>query len=250
MAHPLLRSVGSAPLVIAHRGASADAPENTPAAFELGFQSARWLETDVQPTADGVPVLLHDPDVARTTDGSGAVRKIRSSELATLDAGSWFDARYADERVPHLATLLAMLPPDGHVLLEIKGPHDDAQLATILRVVEASSADERVLLQSFERDELSRLHRMRPDRPLGLLTTAWDDDPVAACASLGAITYNPYFQLLTGRERELHQLHEAGISSAPYTADDPVDWAWLDAMGIDGIITNRPRALAQWLDAR
>lgn len=250
MAHPLLRTAGSAPLVIAHRGASADAPENTPAAFELGFRSARWLETDVQPTADGVPVLLHDPDVARTTDGAGAVRQMHSAELAALDAGSWFDPRYAAERVPHLAMLLSMLPPDGHVLLEIKGPHDDAQLATILRVVEASPADDRVLLQSFERDELTRLHRMRPQRPLGLLTTAWDDDPVAACAHLGAITYNPHFQLLTGRERELRRLHEAGISSAPYTADDPADWAWLDAMGIDGIITNRPRALARWLAAR
>lgn len=247
MDHPLLRAPGAHPIVIAHRGASADAPENTMRAFELGFQSARWLETDVQPTADGVPVLLHDDDLDRTTTGRGPVRAAAYAAVAALDAGSWFSAHHARTRVPTLSALLGALPHDCSVLLEIKGPHTDEQLAAVLAVVESSDADGRVVLQSFERDELARLHAMRPDRPFGLLTVEWDDDPVAACAAYGAIVYNPWFGLLQGRERDLGRLHAAGIGSAPYTVDEPADWQWLTDMGIDAIITNRPAALSDWL---
>ncbi|WP_106848761.1 glycerophosphodiester phosphodiesterase [Blastococcus sp. Marseille-P5729] len=247
MSHPLLRAAGSPPLVIAHRGASADAPENTMPAFELGWRSARWLETDVQPTADGVPVLLHDDDLDRTTDLTGPVRLAPYEQVRAADAGSWLDPRFSGTPVPTLQALLGALPGDGRVLLEIKGPHTDRQLAAVLEVVEASDADDRVLLQSFERDELARLHRMRPDRPLGLLTVDWDEDPVATCAAYGAIAYNPDFRLWHGRQAELERLHAHGVSSTPWTVDEPADWRWLSDMGIDGIITNRPAALARWL---
>lgn len=250
MEHPLLRPAGAPPTVIAHRGASADAPENTMPAFELGFAHARWLETDVQPTVDGVPVLLHDDDVDRTTDGHGPVRQTSYAGLRKLDAGTWFAPEHAGVRVPALSELLAALPDDARVLLEIKGPHTDAQLTAILDAVEGSDVDDRVLLQSFERDELARLHRMRPGRPLGLLTEQWDDDPVAACAAYDAIAYNPGYRLWRGRQKDLDRLHEHGIASAPWTADDPADWRWLDDMGIDAIITNRPAALAGWLAGR
>lgn len=242
-----MRPRGSSPTVISHRGASADAPENTLQAFELGFRHARWLETDVQPTSDDVPVLLHDDDLDRTTDGSGPVRETTYADLAGLDAGAWFSPQHAGARVPTLAALLGSLPHGCSVLLEIKGPHTDAQLQAVLEVVEGSTAGERVLLQSFERDELARLHRMRPGRPLGLLSAEWDADPVAECERYGAIVYNPEYTLLRDRRDELDRLHRAGIASAPYTADDPDAWQWLSEMGTDAIITNRPAALADWI---
>lgn len=247
MSHPLLRADGAPPLVIAHRGASADAPENTMPAFELGWRSARWLETDVQPTSDDVPVLLHDDGLDRTTDGCGPVRQATYGEVSALDAGSWFAPGFTGATVPSLAALLEALPRDGHVLLEVKGPHTDRQLAALLEVIESSAADLRVLVQSFERDVLARLHRLRPDRPLGLLSIEWDADPVAACAQYGAIVYNPGYWLWHDRRDELDRLHGHGISSLPFTVDDPADWRWLTEIGIDGIITNRPAALAEWL---
>ncbi|WP_153504432.1 glycerophosphodiester phosphodiesterase [Cumulibacter manganitolerans] len=248
MGNPLLRGPGADPTIIAHRGASADAPENTMPAFELAFRFTSWLETDVQPTADGVPVLLHDADLDRTTDGMGPVRELAYADLQALDAGSWFSPHFARTPVPTLRGLLDALPHDGHVLLEIKGPHTDAQLGAVLEVVERSGVDERVLLQSFEREALARLHALRPERPLGLLTGAWDDDPVAECRRYGAVLYNPDHRLLEGRD--LQRLHAHGIASAPYTADAPADWSRLHALGADAIITDRPGALEDWLAER
>ena len=101
---------GAPPLVIAHRGASAHAPENTMAAFSVAWAAGTsWVEADIQPTADGVPVVLHDDDLDRTTSGAGPVRETTARSVAGLDAGRWFGAQFAGERVPELGTLLAEL---------------------------------------------------------------------------------------------------------------------------------------------
>ncbi|WP_051266429.1 glycerophosphodiester phosphodiesterase [Nakamurella lactea] len=242
------------PLVVGHRGASAAAPENTMAAFRAAWDAGvRWLETDTQPSIDNVPVLIHDDDVDRTTSGTGAVRESRALDLATLDAGSWFGDAFAGERIPELSALLAELPADGRVFLEIKGQHTREQLVAILEVSRASGADDRVLLQSFERDALATLRSISPDRPLGLLTVGWDTDPVAAARELGAVTYNPHHLLLRGQPDPagaVAALHDAGIAVSVWTADEVADWEVLTDLGVDAIITNKPAELAQWLAAR
>jgi glycerophosphoryl diester phosphodiesterase len=247
----LLRPAGAPPLVVAHRGASRDAPENTMAAFRSAWSAGvSWMETDVQPTADLVPVLLHDDTVDRTTDGTGAVRALTAREVAALDAGGWHSAAHAGERVPRLADLTGTLDAARSLLLEIKGEHTREQVAAEIDVVRASGWDSRVLLQSFEVPALRHVRSLQPDRPVGLLVEELHDDPVAVCAELGAVTYNPDHAAVLDDPAVVDRLHAAGIAVMVYTVDDPADWARLDRIGVDAVITNTPAEMLAWLSSR
>lgn len=251
---PLTADPSPRPLVVAHRGASADAPENTMAAFRAGWAAGvHWLETDTQPTLDNVPVLLHDDDVDRTTDGTGPVRTMQANDVAALDAGSWFDPAFAGEKVPELAALLADLPADGRVFLEFKGPHTPDEVVAVLDVCRAAGVDDRILAQSFQREVLTTIGEIQPGRPVGLLTEVWDADPVATCREFNAVTYNPAGQLLLAQPDPagaVAALHAAGIAVTVWTVDDPADWQRLLDLGVDVIITNTPAQLQDWLRQR
>lgn len=239
------------PIVIAHRGASARAPENTMAAFRAAHEAgARWIETDVQPTADTALVLLHDDDVDRTTDGHGAIRSLTAETVRQLDAGSWFGPEFTGARMPLLTDLLAEITNDRRLLLEIKGDHTTAQLAVMLDQIGASGAGARVYLQSFEVPVLHRLKALRPNDPLGLLVETVGDDPVTECRALGATAYNPDYTELLQRPELVETLHRAGIATMPWTPDEPDDWAALTDLHVDGIITNRPEEFLAWQRAR
>ena len=151
------------------------------AAFSAAWAAgAAWVEADTQPTADGVPVVLHDDDLDRTTNGSGPVREATARAVAALDAGSSFAAEFAGERVPELGTLLDELSGGRALLLEIKGRHTDDQLAAVCDAVRGSRHDDRVFFESFETDELCRLAGRWTGRSFGLLVHQLDADPVAA----------------------------------------------------------------------
>lgn len=235
------------PVVIAHRGASHQAPENTMPAFTAGWaQGVSWTETDSQPSADGFPVLIHDDDVDRTTDGCGLVRNLSLTDLAALDAGAWKGRQFVGTRIPRLAELLAALPAHQHLLLEIKGSHDAQQLRALLAQVQAAPADSRVFLQSFERDVLEILAELAPQRPRGLLSEIADDDPVATARRYGACSYNPDFALVAGCPEMVAALHDADISVAVWTCDEVSQWELLTSLGVDAIITNTPGACLAW----
>lgn len=242
--------LGAAPAIAGHRGDSLGAPENTMAAFRRNWESgAKLLETDVQPSVDNVPVLIHDDTVDRTTDGTGTVAELRALDLAAMDAGSWFSADFAGARIPELAELLAELPADAGVLLELKGPHTAEQVQAVLDVCRASGADQRVLLHSFERDVLQTVGQVQPGRPVGLLAGAWDEDPIAACRAVGASFYHPEDSALLGRPdpaAEVAALHAAGIGVAVWNPDDIPSWEALAAAGVDVIMTNDPTAMVAW----
>ncbi|MGH2352028.1 MAG: glycerophosphodiester phosphodiesterase, partial [Chloroflexota bacterium] len=117
----LRRAPGRPPLIVAHRGASGLAPENTLAAFRLALDlGAPAVECDVHLAADGAPVVIHDPRVDRTTSGSGDVRALTLDHLRRLDAGSWFSARFAAERIPTLDETLAVCTGRARVFVELK----------------------------------------------------------------------------------------------------------------------------------
>lgn len=237
-----LRHSDGRPLVIAHRGASAHRPENTLSAFLAAWHAGvEWVEADTQPTADGVPVLLHDRDLDRTTSGRGPVRAARRSDVAGLTVRGW-----PGEWVPRLAEVLTMLTPTRALLLELKGYHTSAQIRTVLDGIDEAGVADRVLLQSFEVEVLRELRRTAPDRPFGLLVTNLDADPVARCRELGATSYNPSAGALLRRPDVVAALHAAGIGIACWTADDPAQWSALTGAGVDAIITNRPTELAAW----
>ncbi|MEU8052576.1 glycerophosphodiester phosphodiesterase family protein [Micromonospora haikouensis] len=243
-----LRPAGAPMTIIAHRGASAAAPENTLVAQEIARRSgADFVENDVQPSRDGVPFVLHDATVDRTTDGSGAIRTLTAAQLKALDAGSWFAPQYAGARLPTLAEQLADLRTrGGNLLLEIKGAHTRDEVARIVEVIRAEKMTTRVFVQSFEVDALRYTRELAPELPTGLLRSGLDADPVAVARELGVTAYNPTGTALLARPSVIADLHAAGVAVMAWTVDSPAQWQQLERIGTDGIITNRPAELAGW----
>jgi glycerophosphoryl diester phosphodiesterase len=239
----LCRSV-EAPLVVAHRGASAHVPENTLPAFEAAWNAgAHWVEADTQPTADGVPVILHDELLDRTTSGTGPIRACLAAELAQVDVLGLPAAR-----VPELTSVLAALVPERKVLLEIKGEHTAEQVGTVLRTTKGR--ERQVELESFEVDVLRQVRASEPARAIGLLVERLDEDPVAVSRELGAAAYNPDYREILRRPDVVPRLRSAGIAVVAWTCDDPGEWALLTAAGVDAIITNTPAELLAWQHSR
>ncbi|MEF9886619.1 glycerophosphodiester phosphodiesterase [Streptomyces sp. P9-A4] len=251
-ASPWLRAPGAPLTVIAHRGAPSAAPENTLVSDEVARRGgAVWIENDVQPSKDGVPYILHDTTVDRTTDGTGPVRSLTAAQLDALDAGSWFAPAYAGARVPTLAAQLADLRErGGKLLLEIKGRHSHAEVARIVREVREQDMTGRVFVQSFDIPSLRYVHELAPELPLGLLRGTLDADPVALAGELGLSAYNVADAALTTRPGLVGELHAAGVAVNVWTVDTPARWKALDALGVDGIITNRPTELGGWSSGR
>ncbi|MFI9119834.1 glycerophosphodiester phosphodiesterase [Streptomyces bikiniensis] len=249
---PWIRPAGAPPTVFAHRGASSAAPENTLVADEVARRGgAKWIENDVQPSKDGVPYVLHDPTVDRTTDGTGPIRSLTSAQLDALDAGSWFAPVYAGARVPTLAAQLADLRErGGNLLLEIKGRHSRDEVARIVRDVREQAITRRVLVQSFDVPSLRYAHELAPELPLGLLRATLDADPAALARDLDLTAYNVAHTALTDRPDVVGELHAAGVAVNVWTVDTPGRWKAVDDLGVDGIITNRPAELAGWTEGR
>ncbi|MBD0708250.1 MULTISPECIES: glycerophosphodiester phosphodiesterase [unclassified Streptomyces] len=247
-----MRAAGAPPTVIAHRGAASLAPENTLISDEVARRGgAVWIENDVQPSKDGVPYVLHDTTVDRTTDGTGPIRSLTSAQIDALDAGSWFAPAYAGTRVPTLAAQLADLRErGGKLLLEVKGPHSLAEVARIVREVRDQDMTGRVFVQSFDVPSLRYVHQLAPKLPLGLLRGTLDPDPVALARQLGLAAYNVSDTALGTRPELVRELHAAGVAVNVWTVDTPARWKALDALGVDGLITNRPTQLAGWASGR
>ncbi|MFF2659904.1 glycerophosphodiester phosphodiesterase family protein [Kitasatospora sp. NPDC058032] len=246
-----LRPAGSPLTVFAHRGASSAAPENTLDSDEVARRGgAEWIENDVQPSKDGVPYVLHDDTVNRTTNGKGRVRDLTAAQLDALDAGSWFGPTYAGARVPSLAAQLEDLRTrGGSLLLEIKGAHTRDEVARIVKEVRDHGMTGRVFVQSFEVDALRYTRELAPELPLGLLRGDLDADPVAISKELGLSAYNPADGALASRLGVVKDLHAAGVAVNVWTVDSAARWKALEAAGVDGIITNRPAELAGWNSA-
>ncbi|MFB7914898.1 glycerophosphodiester phosphodiesterase [Streptomyces sp. NPDC056061] len=249
----------TAPVVLAHRGASAYAPENTLAAVDradaLGFD---WVENDVQLTRDGVLVVVHDTDLRRTTDAEEvfpdrspwAVKDFTAAEIARLDAGSWFGPRFAGARVPTLDRYLDRIEHNEQsLLLEIKSPemYPGIERET-LRVLgekgwlDRDHVERRLVVQSFGADSVKKVHQQRPDVTTGFLGTP----AVADLPSYAAFTdqINPsYTSVSADYVQAVHALkgaHGRKLRINTWTVDDAASATRAAGFGVDGIITNRP----------
>lgn len=274
---PLLRRApGAPPAVVAHRGSSSTAPENTLAAFEAARRAgAPWVETDLRRTRDGVAVVLHDPRLERTTDGAGDLAGLTAAEVAALDAGSWFAPGFGGARVPLLDELLdwAAAHDEPHLLLELKGRWAPAEVAPVVAAVRARGLAERVVLQSFDAGTVAACAGAAPDLALGLLlregggvplleagtgagAVAPDGSPRLSpevrrlVAEHGLSAVNPGARLVDGAPEVVAALHDLGVAVWVWTVDDAVRWAQLDEAGADGVITNRPDRMLGWVEGR
>ncbi|WP_425955905.1 glycerophosphodiester phosphodiesterase [Xylanimonas sp. McL0601] len=240
------------PVVVAHRGNSAVAPQNTLAAFEAAWRAdAAMIECDIQLTADGEIVVIHDDTVDATTDGRGEVAARTLAELRALDAGAWFSPAFAGARIPTLGEVLTFLSgrPGTDLLLELKDVWSPADAARVTAAVDAAGLGARVIVQSFYPQTVAALRDAAPHLRRGWLVERRHEPLLDICARLGVTTCNPSVEMVLADD-ELVQLHRAGLQVMVWTADDVAQWEALTAAGVDAIITDRPDRLAGWLEGR
>ncbi|MFI2293514.1 glycerophosphodiester phosphodiesterase [Isoptericola sp. NPDC019571] len=238
------------PAVVAHRGASADAPQNTLAAIDLaGEVGAAMVEIDVHLSADGVPVVIHDGTVDATTDGTGEVRSRTRDELQGLDAGSWFGPEFAGQRIPTLAEVLDVVArhPGLGVLCEYKGRWSADDVAVTMRVLDDPGMDGRLIVQGFVPETVAALRDVAPQVPRSLLVEHPREGLPALLAALHAAAVSPGVALIADDPDLVPTAHAAGLRVFGWTANDEPAWRTLVDAGVDGIITDRPAALRDWL---
>ncbi|MGF1562172.1 MAG: glycerophosphodiester phosphodiesterase [Geminicoccaceae bacterium] len=232
------------PKVIGHRGAAGLAPENTLASIRKAAAfGARWVEFDVKLSADGVPILMHDDTLRRTTNGRGKVAATAWAALQQLDAGGWFDDPYKGEPIPSLEAALALLADlrlSANIELKPCKGRESETAFKALQVVKASwPADlPPPLISSFARESLIAAREVAPELPRALLVGRVPRNPAPLLAELGCSALNPAADHLTSGR--VAALKEAGITLFAYTVNDPSFVASLQHWGVDGVFTDRP----------
>jgi glycerophosphoryl diester phosphodiesterase len=239
------------PLNFAHRGASFSAPANTLAAFLLAAEmGADGVEVDVHLSKDGEAVVIHDFSLEATTDGQGLVRACTLAELKELDAGSWFDADFAGQRIP---TLQEVVDTVGHRLLinvelKTKGLRNNGLAAEVVRIIEDNNLSGRVIVSSFSPLALRWVRQANPLIPIGLLY-APDQPLVLRQAWLRYLVHpealHPDHTMVDARY--IRWARERGYRIHAWTVDGPDEMHHLVDHGVDLIITNRPDLLGKVL---
>jgi len=231
------------PLWIAHRGAGKLAPENTLAAFRLGAAHGyRAFECDVKLSADDVPFLLHDATLQRTTASEGVAGNLPWSTLALVDAGGWHSRAYAGEPLPSLSALAAYMRANAFALdLEIKPTpgteHHTGQVVGREAARLWAGADAPPLLfSSFRPEALAGARETAPHIPRALLLDTLWPDWLTMARQLACVAVITNYNVMSAQT--LAQIHEAGMRGLVYTVNDPATAAWLQSIGIDGIITD------------
>ena len=231
------------PWIIAHRGASGHAPENTFAAFERAVElGARFIETDLQLTRDAQFVAIHDAYLDRTTNGHGAVHEHTLAQLRELDAGKWFDREFMDQRIPTLEEILEFAQKRDVVFyLEIKHSVAWGMHHTLVGALGKEQNAARTIVISFDPATLDSVRRLEPAMMIGLLVENLKGDPIKAALDVGARQVCPKLDLVTAEMVE--RAHRADLHVVTWTVNDADKMrAAIDA-GVDGIMTDLPDRL-------
>lgn len=230
--------------IIAHRGFSAVAPENTVPAFHQALAlGVDFLEFDVHLSKDGFPIVIHDPTLKRVTKGSclKSIKNLTLDELKTYDVGSWFGDEYADIRVPTLKEVLALSRKSTGCMIEIKGKDHDAEtlVNAVLNTLDArhrSFKEGPLLIGSFEIEILKTVHQMAPYYPL--IGIGDDLAFINDWKNLGIQQLALSKDFIS--EQLIQTLHEQHFEVWVFTVDDEETALRLKKLKIDGIITNHP----------
>jgi glycerophosphoryl diester phosphodiesterase len=227
----------------AHRGASLFAPENTLAAFRAAEAAgAHGIELDVHVTRDGVPVVIHDTDVKRTTNGSGTVTGMLLQDLKRLDAGGWFSPGYSGERVPTLSEVLEWAQDRVRLNIEIKASASGEAVLRLLRDFPAA----RVLVSSFNHNLLSDLRQCQSALSLGFLVeTLFWGRALKKAANCRAESLHPRIDRLS--PAMVNAARRLGLKIYPWTVNDPASLPGLKGLGVDGLFTDDPAVMVQAL---
>ncbi len=242
------------PPVIAHRGVPLRAPENTMASFIAAHKAgATWLETDVKLTADGVPVLMHDDTLERTTNGRGPLADMTWAHVQKLDAGSGFSPAFAGARVAAFAELVAFVCAENlRLFLELKPSPGRSQATAMVTLIEASKLwpenKPPPVISSFDVDSLLVALQLHPDWPRALFLDGWRNDWAETAASVKAVAVA--FREDTLSPERLDLLRGSPLPALAYTVNDPARAKDLLENGIAAIFSDDVEALLKEYDAK
>jgi len=238
-------------LIIAHRGNSSEAPENTLPAFASAVKlGADMVELDYFHSADGVPVVFHDANLDRTTNApivfgkwKVTVQAMTLAELRKLDAGQWFDQRFAKTKIPTLEESLDEIQKGSVTLIEQKS----GDAATCVKLLKRKHLVDEVVVQSFNIDFVRDCHKLCPQLTVAVLgNKRLPSRRLDELEKTGASVIVWDHRDLA--KKEIEEIHKRGLKAWVYTVDDPQRARQLINAGIDGIITNRPELLIKLRD--
>lgn len=248
--------------VVAHRGASGEAPENTMAAFRAAAALGVPFELDVTLSADGEVVVIHDDSLQRTTDGEGFVDETPWSAIAPLDAGAWHSAAFAGERVPRLNDVLAELGGKVLIDIEIKSPRGDrppdAVAAAVTRLVREAGLQDRVFITSFNPYVLQACRTYAPEIRRGQLVARFDDADLKWIEKVALrnlwLNGKAVPDLIAAEAdwltpRAVRRYRAQGYRVVAWTVNDPAQMRALVEMGVDTLITDHPARALEVLGA-
>jgi glycerophosphoryl diester phosphodiesterase len=247
MAHVSGTTSGRAgpPLIIGHRGASADAPEHTIAAFELALaQGADGIALEVHLSRDRQPVVIHDFTLERTTSGAGLVAEHTVRDLKRLDAGAWRGAAFRGQRVQMLQEVFERFRGRTRFWIELRGGssvYEDIE-ERVVSLLEIYDVLDGALVQSFDSGALEEVRRLNREVRVGMLV-AQPLDPASITMPLDAVT----LRADVATEAALAAVRDAGLEAYTWTVDNPEEVDRHRAWGATGIITDRPAVLKRQL---
>lgn len=229
--------------IIAHRGASNTAPENTMSSFELGWKWADGVELDIQRSKDGKAMVIHDADTNRVSDKNYAIPGTDSATLRTVDVGSFKDQKYAGEKIPFIEEVLAAQPKDRILLIEIKCGQDILPL--LCDAIKSSGKQDVVRIIGFDINVITAFKKMMPTVPVYWLNATNKANPTYDAAGIIKTVKD---HGLDGADLEMTAVDKplvdamkaAGLTTVVWTVDDPLDMKRVIDAGVDGITTNRP----------
>ena len=230
-------------LVIAHRGASGHAPENTLAAFKRAVAlGANFIETDLQLSRDARFVAIHDDTVNRTTNGQGKVHDLTLADLRRLDAGSWFGSEFTGERIPTREEILEFSKRhDAVFYLELKPTGSWGGEHALISALRQTGEIARTIVISFDAGILEALRRIEPTLMTGLLFEGQFDRPLERAVEIGARQLAVRGDLVT--PALLAQAHNKDLQVVCWTVNQPAHMRMLIEAGVDGIMSDYPDRL-------
>jgi glycerophosphoryl diester phosphodiesterase len=233
--------------VIAHRGAAGARPENTMASFALAIEDrATWVELDVQESADGEVIVMHDSDYMKIAGVDLKAWDATMDALADIDIGSWFGPEYASERTASLRDVLALAKDSGTgVLIELKYyGHDEMLEQRVAEVVEETGMTDQVRAMSLKYEAVQKMKALRPAWTVGLLATATVGDLTALAADFLAVN------TATASARLIRDARAAGKEVYVWTVNDPLSMSHMASLGVSGLITDEPALAREVLEQR
>jgi glycerophosphoryl diester phosphodiesterase len=236
------------PWVIAHRGASGHAPENTLSAFERAVAlGAGFIETDLHLTRDARFVAIHDPTLERTTNGKGNVRDFTLAEIRKLDAGMWFDREFMGEKVPTLEEIIDFAAKHDVIFyLELKYEAAWGMHHSLIGALQKSAGAARSIIISSSEPALAALRQVDPSAMMGLIFDEPNQDYAKAGIELGVRQLCPNAALVSSEMVE--HAHGLDLQVAAWTVDDAAAMRAMIAAKVDGIMTNFPDRLQAILE--